>query len=156
MKKTIRPARREDLTDILALQYRAFGQVAETMNNSDLPTLKETEDELAAAYTTGTILKCTIDGRIVGSVRGKADTEGICQIGKLIVDPDCQNQGIGRTLMEAIEEHFQACRTFTLFTASATPNTFALYTKLGYNEVQRESTGSGIEMIHMEKTSRYP
>ncbi|MEA4863331.1 MAG: GNAT family N-acetyltransferase [Victivallaceae bacterium] len=140
-----------DLPEILALQKRAFMEVARAIGKFELPALRQTEPEIAGEYDAGVILKCTAeDGRIVGSVRGRLDAENICRVGKLIVDPECQGHGIGGALMVEIEKYFPACAGFALFTSEETPHTFRLYTKLGYKVVGKKEMG-GTVMLLMEK-----
>ncbi|MCC8143257.1 MAG: GNAT family N-acetyltransferase [Tannerellaceae bacterium] len=120
------------------------------MNNYNLPPLLQTIEELHQEWNTNVILTCFIEDKLVGSVRGTINKDGICSISKLIVDPEQQNKGIGKALMAAIEKEFAHCTKYTLFTGSDTPNTFYLYCKLGYKETDRQ-TNNGITMIYMEK-----
>lgn len=140
-----------DLPEILDLQKRAFGKVAKLMNNFELPPLLQTIEEIQKENKIGIILKYLSDkNRIIGSVRGFLDKNNICHIGKLIVDPDFQNKGIGKTLMHEIEKYFPTCDKFTLFTGDETPNTLHLYKKIGYQVIGKQNMG-GINMIFMEK-----
>lgn len=147
----IERAKEKDLNAILALQKASFSIVAEKMNNFDIPPLLQTLDEIMKEYQQGVILKCVSDdNKIIGSVRGVADENGVCHIGKLIVHPDFQNRGIGKKLMYEIETFFQKCHMFSLFTGENTPNTLQLYEKVGYNIVSIMNV-DGINMIIMEK-----
>ncbi len=150
MKENIFIAQKSDLPQIHKLQYEAFGRVAEVINNYDLPPLKQTLSQMEEEFQTYTTLKYCIDGRIVGSIRGRLDDEKVCHIGVLIVATDFQNMGIGRALIEAIETQFLHCKKYSLFTSPETPNTSYLYSKLGYKEVSRGDL-KGINMIFMEK-----
>lgn len=142
-----------ELAEILKLQYEAFGRVAKEINNHDLPSLKQTEQQLQEEFPSCTMLKYCMDGRMVGSIRGKLDDAGVCHVGALIVATGFQNQGIGRALMEAIEKQFPDCEKYALFTSMNTPNTSYLYKKLGYKEVSRRKL-NGIDMIFMEKNRK--
>ncbi|BFK06185.1 hypothetical protein F090043F1_43130 [Parabacteroides goldsteinii] len=83
-------------------------------------------------------------------VRGYVDSNDVCHVGKLVVHPGYQNQGIGKALMYGIEKYFPACRKLVLFTGEETPNTLHLYEKVGYHIVSKEKMG-GLSMILMEK-----
>lgn len=147
----IERAKEKDLNVILALQKASFSIVAKKMNNFDIPPLLQTLDEIMKEYQQGVILKCVSDdNQIIGSVRGVADENGVCHIGKLIVHPDFQNRGIGKKLMYEIETFFQKCHMFSLFTGENTPNTLHLYENIGYNIVSIMNV-DGINMIIMEK-----
>ena len=78
------------------------------------------------------------------------DSNDVCHVGKLVVHPGYQNQGIGKVLMYEIEKYFPACRKFVLFTGEETPNALHLYEKVGYHIVSKENMG-GFSMILMEK-----
>lgn len=151
MEYKIEKASRSDLSEILTLQKKAFGQVADFLNCPGLPALLQTEQGIREEFDQCVILKCSgDDGRIVGSVRAFADEENACRIGKLIVDPDSQGRGIGRALMAEIERCFTHCSRYCLFTSEETPWTSQLYRKLGYRETGRRPMG-GTVMILMDK-----
>ncbi|MBT8345933.1 MAG: GNAT family N-acetyltransferase [Desulfofustis sp.] len=69
------------------------------------------------------ILKAMSDGRIVGSVRAYAK-EGVCNIGRLVVEPTYQNKGLGA--------RFPAATRFELFTVERSKKSLYLYHKAGY------------------------
>lgn len=147
----IQKADNEDLVEILSLQKKAFAEVARLMNKYDLPPLLQTIEELQNEYEQGVILKyLSEENKIIGSVRGFSDKNNICHIGKLVVDPDYQNQGIGKILMCEIEKRFLSCDTFTLFTGDETPNTLFLYKKIGYQIIGKQNM-ENINMFLMEK-----
>ncbi|MCD8269287.1 MAG: GNAT family N-acetyltransferase [Parabacteroides sp.] len=126
----IQKATPDDLPEILHLQKLAFTEVALAMDNFNLPPLQQTQDDLSKEYESGIILKyLSADEKLVGSVRGCMDNDHICHVGKLIVHPGYQNQGIGKALMYEIEKYFPACSKFELFTGEETPNTLHLYKK---------------------------
>lgn len=144
-------ASREDLPEILDLQFRAFGEVARRLGTEGLPPLKQTIEDLLEESRNAVFLKYMENGFIVGSVRGSLDASGICRIGKLIVDPAFRNRGIGRQLMRAVEGHFrEKASKYVLFTSADTPDTLHLYGKLGYTELYRRNRGS-LVMAFLEK-----
>lgn len=141
----------EELREVLELQRLSFNEVAKLIGNYDLLPLRQTLSQIKEEFEKGIILKCLNDDySIMGSVRGYIDNSNICHIGKLIVHPNFQNRGIGKALMHEIENQFASCWKFTLFTGKETPNTFHLYSKIGYQAVEEIVLG-GVSMIVMEK-----
>lgn len=140
-----------DLKEILSLQKTAFMEVAKLMNNYEIPPLLQTIEDARNDFEQCVILKyISPDNQIIGSVRGNIYNANSCYIGKLIVHPDCQNQGIGKALMYEIEKYFPFCQKFTLFTGAETPNTLFLYKKVGYQVMYMKEV-DGLHLIYMEK-----
>jgi hypothetical protein len=75
--------------------------------------------------------------RLVGSVRAR-ETDGVCQIGRLIVDPRTQGHGAGTMLMRHIEAAFPQARVFELFTGSRSEGNLRLYERLGYTRTREK------------------
>lgn len=147
----IKQADVNDLEEILSLQKAAFKEVAKLMDNYEIPPLLQTIEDIRNDFEQCVILKyISSDNQIRGSVRGNIYNGTDCYIGKLIVHPDFQNQGIGRALMYEIEKYFPACHKFTLFTGDETPNTLCLYRKVGY-QVMYTKEVDGLHFIYMEK-----
>jgi ribosomal protein S18 acetylase RimI-like enzyme len=97
------------------------------------------------------VFKATIDRRIVGSVRGHLDEGGTCHIGRLIVHPDVQSQGIGTALMDRIEQHFSDAPRLELFTGDNSERNLYLYGKLGYRIFDRKHLTDEVTIVLMEK-----
>ena len=94
-----------DAVEILALQKIAYLSEAEAHDDFTIPPLHQTIEEIQAEFDYQVIFKAERGDTIVGSVRGY-EKNGTCYIGKLIVDPVVQNQGIGTRLMKEIEQRF--------------------------------------------------
>ena len=141
-----------DLPEILALQYLAFQETVARYNMTDIPPLKQTLDELIEESKTHVILKAVADSKIIGSVRGCLHPE-YCYIGRLIVHPDYQNRGVGKRLMETIENEFDADK-YGLTTGHLDEKNIYLYKKLGYEIKEREKVGEDLYFIHMVKNVR--
>lgn len=126
-----------DLQTILELQYLAYQSEAQLFHDSDIPPLKQTLQEVISEYKKGTILKA-LDGnnKITGSVRAYCEN-GTVYIGKLIVHPDCQRNGIGTKLLLEIERIYPNKR-YELFTSSRSTGNIKLYERLGYHIFQEK------------------
>ena len=148
----INKAELADLPGILALQYLAYQSEAKLHNDPDIPPLKQTLDEVQREFENGLILKAVDkSGTIIGSVRGYAK-DGTFFIGKLIVRPDLQGQGIGTMLMHEIERLSQVKR-YELFTSSKSLRNIKLYERLGYRQFKTNAVKDGLEFVYMEKVN---
>ena len=135
---------------ILALQKLAYQSEAAIYNDFRIPPLTQTLDEITADFAQQVFLKATLNGQIIGSVRGyiKGTT---CYVGRLIVHPEHQNQGFGTRLLREIEATFEQAERYELFTGSRSARNLHLYEKLGYREYRREQLSPAVELVYLEK-----
>lgn len=143
-------AHRQDLSTILALQKLAYHSEGQRYDDFTIPPLTQTLDEIQADFAQVVFLKAVIEDRIVGSVRGY-EKDSTCYIGRIIVHPEFQNQGIGTQLIQAIEQHFAHVTRFELFTGHKSENALHLYQKLGYQEFKRKELQTHT-LVFLEKT----
>jgi ribosomal protein S18 acetylase RimI-like enzyme len=147
----IQPACSEDLQEILKLQVLAYQSEAVLCNNPDIPPLKQTIEELEREYHHGIVLKAVgNDPAILGSVRAYSK-DGTLHIGKLIVRPDRQGQGIGTALLLAIEKAAPHSR-YELFTSSKSLRNIRLYRRLGYRVFKEQAVSPSLTVVYLEKT----
>ena len=146
----IERARVEDAATILDLQKLAYLSEVEIYNNASIPPLTQTLDGIRAEFDNQIFLKALIDERIIGSVRAY-QTEETCHIGRLVVHPDFQNQGIGSRLMKYIEDVFENAGRFELFTGDNSERNLYLYHKLGYREFRRKKFQENLVLVFLEK-----
>ena len=140
----------DDLTEILELQIRAYQSEAAIYNDYSIEPLIETPLGLQEQFKHKTFLKAVLDGKIVGSVRGYLKEETV-HIGRLAVESDFQNQGMGTQLIRSIEAYFPNAKRYELFTGNKSINNLRLYNNLGYSEFKREPGGDQVMMIYLEK-----
>jgi ribosomal protein S18 acetylase RimI-like enzyme len=140
----------KDAPEIMVLQRRAYLSEASIYNEYGIPPLTQTLDEMLASFETQIFLKVTSKGRIIGSVRAYVEA-GTCFIGRLVVCPDAQNQGIGSRLMKEIEAVFGQARRFELFTGHRSERNLHLYQKLGYRPFRRERATASLTLVYLEK-----
>lgn len=99
----------------------------------------------------GIILKAVDDrGIIVGSVRAHSANNTL-YIGKLIVHPDRQREGIGTTLLLEIERLYPD-RRCELFTSSRSHNNIRMYERLGYKILKTEQITGELSFVYLDKT----
>jgi len=143
-----------DLAEILALQKLAYLSEAAIHGNYAIQPLVQTLEEVQDELRHGVILKAcaaSAGNAILGSVRVRR-RERDALIGKLMVHPDAQNQGLGARLLAAAE----ACcpgRRYELFTSSKSAKNLALYTRNGYREFKRTTDSDGLVFIFLEKNA---
>lgn len=147
-------ANRNDLQEILQLQYLAYQSEANLFGSRDIPPLKQTLDEVAEEFNSGVILKMVDDNNtIIGSVRAK-ESDGTVYIGKLMVHPNHRHKGYGTMLLCEIEKCFPDKR-YELFTSTRSLDNIRLYQKLGYTIFARQAVNDELEFVYMEKRKEH-
>jgi len=139
-----------DLAEILVLQRLAFYEVGVRYNDMNTTPLPQTLDELTEESNGQVFLKAVQDGAIVGAIRGRLDGE-TCRISKVMVRPDHQGRGIGRSLVNAIEKEFDV-NVFELRTGHLDGKSISLYEKLGYALTgEKERISDTLWFVRMRK-----
>lgn len=142
------PADEEDAAEIQALQKLAFATEAE-LYDGPIPPMMQTIEELRGSFADHRYLKAVLGGRIIGSVRAKAQ-DGTCYIGRMVVHPDYRRHGIGTNLLGKIEEAVPESR-YELFTGHLSRKTIALYEKNGYVQYQTVRWSDDLTHVYLEK-----
>jgi len=150
---TISAASTEDAEAILVLQKLAYQSEAKLYNDWSLPPLTQSIESLLEEFTNSIVLKATLGDRLVGSVRARQNGD-TCLIGRLIVDPELQGQGIGSQLLRNIEARFNEVSRFELFTGSKSEANIRLYQRHGYTIARTQSLSQTVSIIFLEKRSK--
>jgi len=148
----IAKAEKSDLHAILHLQKLAYQSEAQLVNDFSIPPLTQTIEGITEDFNNGIILKAFKEDKeneIIGSVRGRS-FENTLYIGRLIVNPLFQNQGIGTSLLSCIESLYSNMR-YELFTSDRSSKNISLYIKNGYTEFKREPLNENINLVFLEK-----
>ncbi len=149
----IKKAEKNDLKEILDLQYLAYQSEAKLFNDPDIPPLRQTLEEVLSEYQNGIILKAVDENNvIIGSVRGYCEN-GTVYIGKLMVHPDKQGQGLGTKLLLEMEKQYPNKR-YELFTSSRSEKNIALYKCLGYKIFSEKQITDELKFVYLEKTEK--
>jgi len=152
------PMTTADAGEVLTLQRAAYVTEAQLYRDAFLPALTQTLEELVDEIESGGGLVLRKNGRIIGAVRTRV-VGGLLHIGRLIVAPDVQGQGLGSILMNAAEGEAAAtdedsplaADAAVLFTGKLSEANLRLYARRGYVETHREQLQSGVELVHMRK-----
>ena len=142
-------ANREDLTEILDLQKKAYTSEAKLYKNFNIQPMVQVLDELIDEYNKGIILKVVENRKIVGSVR-LYEENGNVHVGKLIVHPDYQNRGYGKKIMRGAEICYKKVR-YEIFTGYKSLRNISIYEKLGYKKFKEVYGSDGTKLIYLEK-----
>ena len=146
----IAKARKQDLKEILELQYLAYQSEARLFGDMDIPPLRQTLEEVYDEFQKGIILKEVDEkGVIIGSVRAYQDG-GTVYIGKLMVHPEMQKKGIGTKLLLEIENEYPNQR-YELFTSTKSISNIRLYERLGYKIFKEEAVSPELQFVYLEK-----
>ena len=150
MDKTITRAEKNDLEEILQLQYLAYQSEAALFGSKDIPPLKQTLEEVVDEYEHGIILKMMDEAHsIIGSVRAREEN-GTVYIGKLIVHPDHRRKGYGSRLLTEIETIYPGKRC-ELFTSTRSRDNIRLYESLGYQPFDQRDIDDELSFVYLEK-----
>lgn len=142
-----------DAGEMLTLQLAAYVSQAQLHNDLALPPLTETLREVRAAVADPSCLAWGIreSGRLVASVRVRLFDGATAEIGRLVVAPDRQGDGLGSALLRAAEERLPPEVTAVrLFTGEHSAGNLRLYARFGYRETGR-TPASGYQLVHMAK-----
>jgi len=129
------PAKVADAEKIHALTHKCFLVYAEKIfKNGRVEALNETLADVAQDIETKHVIKCVLDGDIVGSVRYQVLEDNIAYLTRFGIDPDIQSLGLGSLLLEKVASECLSLgvKAITLFTASKMTSTVAFYLKHGY------------------------
>ena len=139
-----------DAAPILALQRRAYAAEARLYDDWTIPPLTQSAASLFAEIESTTVLKACVGDALVGSVRARL-AEQTCLVGRLLVEPLRQRQGIGGALLAAIEAQFAAAAVFELFTGSRSESNIRLYRRHGYAIAATERLTDQVDIVVMRK-----
>jgi tRNA (guanine37-N1)-methyltransferase len=132
----IRPAARSDAGEILTLQRACWVQEALDNDMLDIPALHESLETVAASVDDWAYYVVRVAGRLVGAVRGRLVVHGdatVWDIGRVMVAPDLQGRGLGRVLLEHIQDVAPPeASSYVLFTGERSADNQRMYKKAGF------------------------
>ena len=131
----VRPAVPADAGELYTLQRACWLQELEANPGVEIPALNESLEDVRRGLGEWTVFVARepASGRLIGAVRGKVDHRGEWDIGRIMVAPDLQGRGLGRALLELIEDAAPADVTsYVLFTGAGSAANLRMYRKAGF------------------------
>lgn len=121
-----------DVGDLLTGAHACWLREGILNDTLTIPAQHETVESLTASLHEWDTYVLRHDGRFIGSVRGKL-VDDTWHIGRLMVVPDLHGRGLGRALLEFIQEVAPSDATrFELFTGTGSEHNLKLYKKAGF------------------------
>jgi ech hydrogenase subunit C len=164
-------ADKSDAAELLALQKIAYQSEAEIYGDHSLPALQQTLEELEndferrparEASLPGAragvaddsdriiFLKAVVNGKIIGSVRGYALND-TAYISRVMVHPYFRRRGIGRRLLDEIEQVFPCAKRFEAFTGHQSKRNLFQLSRRGYQPFKTEPFAPGVNWVYLQK-----
>ena len=126
------PAVLADAGEILTLQRACWWQEQQANPGTWVPALHESLDDVRRWLPGWTVLTLRRAGRLVAAARARLEGD-VWDVGRLMVAPDLQGQGLGRLLLEAIEAAApDQATTYSLFTGAGSIDNQRFYRRAGY------------------------
>jgi GNAT superfamily N-acetyltransferase len=135
-KVSLRKIEPQDVKECARICFEAFGGIDDYHRfPRDFPSLEFAEGLMEAfvgsPFSWGVVAEA--EGRIVGS-NFLLESDPICGVGPISVDPDHQGRGVGRKLMEAVIERGKGAPGTRLLQDSFNMLSLSLYASLGFEE----------------------
>jgi tRNA (guanine37-N1)-methyltransferase len=147
----VAPAVAADAGELLTLQRAAYLPEGRLHDSFDLPPLTDDLGDVEQLIADTTCLVARRDGRLVGSVFGRRQADASWFIGRLMVAPDLQGTGLGRRLLDLIEEAAPpGTPRSVLVTGARSAFNQAFYVRRGYRVVAEE-THAAVPTVVMER-----
>lgn len=146
----ILPAELTDCDSIIQLQKLAYQTEAQLYQDWTIPPLTQTADALQKEFPHLCVLKAVSGEKIIGSIRAQF-IDGICHIGRLIVHPDFQKQGLGSELLRRIEQAFRHASVYELFTGSKSEGNINFYLANNYQLAHTKCISENLSLVYLRK-----
>lgn len=146
-----------DAGEALTLQRAAYVTEAQRYQDPDLPPLTQSLAELTAALVAPEVIALGIrdTGRLIAAVQLRLDGP-VAHLGRLVVAPDRQGQGLGSVLLRACEDALpDEVEQIRIFTGSRSEPTIRLYERFGYRPT-RITHAATHDVVHLAKALRPP
>lgn len=150
----VRLANEGDAQSIFAVTREAFAVYRDMVGTDNLDALKETADDVVRDIKNKFVLVALSDGEIVGCVRVEVMPDKTAWLTRFAVKLDCQNNGIGKSMMNHIDKLMQreGVKSISLYTASDVASLIRFYYGRGFYV---ESTENSRGYIRAKLVKKY-
>lgn len=145
------PLATADAGELLTLQRAAYASEAQLYHDAFLPALTQTLAELEEELRGASALGIRDSGRLVAAVRWTVAGD-TAHIGRLVVAPDRQGEGLGTMLLRAAQDASGTPRS-ELFTGHLSVANLRLYEREGYVETRRVPLHDGVELVYLTRAA---
>ena len=138
--------------EVLTLQRAAYVPEARRYRDPDMPPLTQTLEEVRAELGRADVVGLGVwdRGRLIASVRLRVEGT-VAHLGRLVVAPDRQGEGLGSALLAECERVLPSDVTeIRLFTGARSEPTIRLYERFGYVR-QHETPAGTYALVHLTK-----
>jgi len=148
----LRLARPADAGELLTLQRACWVQEQQANPEVFIPPLHESLADVEAWMREWVVLVLRRANRLVAAARGRAHGS-TWDIGRLMVAPDLQGQGLGRQLLSAIEGAAPPeVTTYELFTGVGSAENIRMYKRAGYRLAAWDADGAVPGAVRLTKS----
>ncbi|WP_295657228.1 tRNA (guanosine(37)-N1)-methyltransferase TrmD [uncultured Nocardioides sp.] len=121
-----------DVGELYTLQLCCWVQEQHANPGVRIPALHESLEDMRRSLEEWTWLVLRRGGRLVAAARGRIEDD-TWDVGRLMVAPDLQGQGLGRFMLAEIESVAPpAVTAYTLFTGAQSLDNIRMYKRAGY------------------------
>ncbi|MGE5652943.1 MAG: GNAT family N-acetyltransferase [Bacillota bacterium] len=152
----IRRAQLDDAERLLPIQQRAFQGDLERYRDYETNPANEPLAKMQRKIASFAYYAIMIDDQIVGGVEVRDRGEGHYYLGRIYLDPRCQNAGTGIQVMQLIEADFPDARIWTLDTPHLALRNHHFYEKLGYQKVGQTVHSEWLTLFDYRKENPKP
>lgn len=129
---SVHPMVPADAGELLTLQRACWSTELLANPGVEVPALTETLDDVSAWVDEYRVVVARRGERLVAAGRGRLH-DGVWEVSRLMVAPDLQGQGLGRRMLQRVEELAPREVTgFRLFTGARSAGNIRMYRKAGY------------------------
>ena len=155
MSRSIRPVEPNDFGEVFTLQRSAFVDEARLYETPFVPALDETFDAFTARMQSSSSWAAVQANRIVGAASLRNYRDGVLDVERLMVAPDCRGQGIASVLLRVLEDAARAAghRSLQLIVGDLALDNRSIYSHLGWTEIRSERL-DGFEHVVLHTMSK--
>ena len=151
----LRPAVPADAGELLTLQLACWVQEAHDNPGVTIPALGESLEDVRVWMRDWTVLVLRRGGRLIGAARARRHGEA-WDVGRLMVAPDLQGQGLGRFLLDRVEAAAPAdVSSYELCTGVGSLRNRRMYQKAGYR-LRDEPEPGVVRMTKPRRVAGFP